>query len=134
MYRKGASAYDPARMVTSGGAIRKRLGRRLLQLRAERRLTQEELAGRAGLAPKYLGEVERGRANISVDRLDRLAAALEVDPVDLLAPEEERGSVVVDRAIRRAADLLRKSGGGQRRLMLQILEDVAEAYGRRPRK
>jgi transcriptional regulator with XRE-family HTH domain len=38
-------------------------------------LTQEQLAERADLNPKYIGEVERGRKNISVDALARIAEA-----------------------------------------------------------
>lgn len=38
-------------------------------------LTQEELAELADLNPKYIGEIERGMKNISVDTLMRIAAA-----------------------------------------------------------
>ena len=39
-------------------------------------LTQERLAEKSELTSKYLGEVERGVANISVDALLRIAKAL----------------------------------------------------------
>jgi transcriptional regulator with XRE-family HTH domain len=41
-------------------------------------LTQEKLAERAELNPKYIGEVERGMKNISVDALMRIAEATKV--------------------------------------------------------
>ena len=36
------------------------------------------MAEKADLSPKFLGEVDRGSVNISVDALARLAAALKV--------------------------------------------------------
>jgi len=43
--------------------------------RRNAKLTQEKLAELANLNPKYIGEVERGMKNISVDALIRIAAA-----------------------------------------------------------
>lgn len=44
--------------------------------RKRAKLTQERLAERAELNPKYIGEVERGMKNISVDALVRIANAV----------------------------------------------------------
>jgi transcriptional regulator with XRE-family HTH domain len=41
-------------------------------------MSQEKLAEKADLSPKYLGEVERGCVNISLDALIRIAQALGV--------------------------------------------------------
>ena len=43
--------------------------------RRNAKLTQEKMAELANLNPKYIGEVERGMKNISVDALIRIAAA-----------------------------------------------------------
>lgn len=43
-------------------------------------MTQERLAYAAELNPKYVGCVERGEKDISVARLLRLLAVLEMDP------------------------------------------------------
>jgi transcriptional regulator with XRE-family HTH domain len=48
-------------------------------------LTQEKLAELADLSPKYLGEVECGRVNISMDAVVRLAKALRIRVADLTA-------------------------------------------------
>lgn len=42
------------------------------------KLTQEKLAEKAELAAPYVSDVERGRVNISVDALQRVANALGV--------------------------------------------------------
>jgi transcriptional regulator with XRE-family HTH domain len=54
---------------------RKLLAEAIRHYRKAAKLTQEALAERAELNPKYIGEVERGLKNISVDALMRIAEA-----------------------------------------------------------
>jgi len=54
------------------------------RLRHERQLTQEGLAERAGISSRYVGAVERGDVSASVTILGQIAAALSVEPGDLL--------------------------------------------------
>ena len=60
------------------------VGQNVRRLRVERRLTQEQLAHDAGIDLTYVGGIERGRRNPSVDVLGRLAASLGVHPRELL--------------------------------------------------
>jgi len=61
-------------------------------------MSQEELAFRADISRTYLSEVERGERNISVDNMEALAEALEMELPDLLRhtllalPKEEQRS------------------------------------------
>lgn len=59
------------------------LGKRIRELRRASELTQEQLAERVGMSPKYLSNVERGRENVGLDKLFRIARALEVDTFEL---------------------------------------------------
>jgi transcriptional regulator with XRE-family HTH domain len=65
----------------------RRLGATLQQQRQRYGLTQGELARRAGLSLKYLGEVERAEANVTVDAIDKIANALGWDPWLLFSPD-----------------------------------------------
>jgi transcriptional regulator with XRE-family HTH domain len=64
-------------------------GRNLRRLRLAVEISQEELGFRANLDRTYVSSVERGRRNISIDNIFRLASALGCDPRELLAPEHE---------------------------------------------
>lgn len=73
--------------------LRARVGARLREWRKRRGLTQEQLAERAGLSYKFVGEVERGMGNPTLETLGRLADALHLDLADLVrAPEPRRES------------------------------------------
>lgn len=61
--------------------LRMQLGRALQKHRLEAGLTQGELAQFASLSLKYVGEVERGAANPTLDVLERLAAGAKWDLV-----------------------------------------------------
>ncbi|WP_085964526.1 helix-turn-helix transcriptional regulator [Bradyrhizobium sp. ORS 375] len=56
----------------------------LRSARERRNISQEALADLAGLHRTYVGSVERGERNISIDNVERLAAALGCLPEDLL--------------------------------------------------
>lgn len=64
----------------------------LRRLRQVRGWTQEELAERVGLSVRYLGQVERGQASMSVTILGRFAVALGVDAAELVKSSRERKS------------------------------------------
>jgi DNA-binding XRE family transcriptional regulator len=52
------------------------LGRRLRALRQDQRETLGQTAGRAGISPQYLSEIERGRKEPSSEMIAALAGAL----------------------------------------------------------
>ncbi|KGJ08568.1 XRE family transcriptional regulator [Paracoccus versutus] len=64
--------------------LRERVARNLRRLRQEKSLSQEELADRADINRNYVGMLEREENAATVDMLEKLAAVLEVDPVELL--------------------------------------------------
>ena len=61
------------------------VGRAIRRLREERGLSQEALADLAGVHRTYVGGVERGERNVTVETLRRFADALEVRPSEILA-------------------------------------------------
>src|SRR6266704_3793153 len=59
------------------------LGWRLRVLRQEQQETLSETAGRAGISPQYLSEIERGRKEPSSEMIAALASALGITLVQL---------------------------------------------------
>src|SRR6266851_3439841 len=59
------------------------LGQRLRALRREHQETLAETAGRAGLSPQYLSEIERGRKEPSSEMIAALAGALDTTLIGL---------------------------------------------------
>ena len=55
------------------------LGKRVRELRKAKQLSQEALADRMEVHPKYLGSVERGEQNPTLEFLTKLGAALGVE-------------------------------------------------------
>ena len=55
------------------------IGTNIRKLRTAKGLSQEELAFRAGIDRSYLSEVENGHKNLSVNVLDQIAAALDLE-------------------------------------------------------
>ncbi len=59
-------------------------GKNVRRLRERLGFSQEELADRAGLHRTYVGSVERGERNISLENIVAIARALDVSPADLV--------------------------------------------------
>lgn len=68
--------------MTEIGA-KKLFGDRVRQLRKKRGWSQEEFAQHVGLDRSYMGGVERGERNISLENICLIAAALSVSPAEL---------------------------------------------------
>ena len=71
--------------------------------RAQLRLSQSALAERAGVSRPVVSDLECGRANATIDVLDRIATALETSVVDLLTKRAKPQDSAADLE-RRAAD------------------------------
>lgn len=71
--------------ITTPVAARTRIAVNLKRLRTERGLSQERMAELADFHRTYVSQLERCVTNISIDGLERIAYALGVDVVELLA-------------------------------------------------
>ncbi|MDR0827098.1 MAG: helix-turn-helix domain-containing protein [Desulfovibrio sp.] len=67
----------------------KRLGRRVRHFRTEKGLSQEKVAELSGISSKYMSDLERGEANVSVQVLERVAVNVGASAIDLLDNEHE---------------------------------------------
>lgn len=65
-------------MVKPISKLHKQFGERIQQLRAEREMTQEDLAFKVGVDRSYMGFVERGARNPTLDKIGKITQVLKV--------------------------------------------------------
>lgn len=67
------------------GDLQRRFGRNLRRYREDRGYSQEAFADHLGYHRTYMGGVERGERNLTLKSVERIAAKLGLDPLDLLS-------------------------------------------------
>jgi transcriptional regulator with XRE-family HTH domain len=71
-------------MNTKGNNLRQILAKNVRMARAELRISQEELANRCGIHRNYIGAIERGECNVTLDTIWKLSQGLKKDLLTLL--------------------------------------------------
>jgi transcriptional regulator with XRE-family HTH domain len=71
----------------------------LRRARHARGLTQDDIATMSGVNRAYVSDLERGRRNIGIDCIGRIAAALDVPAASLLLPTEKSPTSGSDRPV-----------------------------------
>jgi transcriptional regulator with XRE-family HTH domain len=73
------------------GDLQRVVGQNLRAYRLARGLSQEAFADLMGVHRTYMGGLERGERNLTLKSVERIAAAVDIDPVTLLtAPTKRR--------------------------------------------
>ena len=67
----------------------KALGKRIREQRKTCRISQDALALACSIDRSYIGRIERGEVNITIEKLYRIASVLACDPYDLLPKVSE---------------------------------------------
>lgn len=67
------------------GDLQRRFGRNLRTWREQQGYSQESFADALGLHRTYIGSVERGERNLTLQTVERIAHAIAVDPMELLS-------------------------------------------------
>lgn len=70
------------------GQLQKIVGRNLRRYRLDHGFSQEAFADHMGVHRTYMGAVERGERNLTLQTLERIADFIEADPLDLLRDEK----------------------------------------------
>lgn len=75
------------------GRISIETGRRIRMYRAQQHLSQEELAEKCGMHPTYIGQLERGEKNATLESISKVATVLSVSLSKLFENIEDFNSV-----------------------------------------
>ncbi len=120
--------YTIYRILKGGGHISelsREIGKRIRNYRTQQKLSQEELAERCGLHPTYIGQVERGEKNATIESISKIAAGLNI-PLGTLF-ENLEGTAADDKSCAgKAYDLIQKLPTGEQEKVLGILMAIME--------
>lgn len=102
------------------------VGNRIRDLRKANGWTQEQLAEAASLHYSYIGGVERGDRNISLETLEKIIAAFDVPAIEFFRFEDETQR-------RKALDehfaLLSHKSAGEIAALTRVIREVIAAAG-----
>ncbi len=112
--------------------IRLLTGERIRILRKERGWSQEELGEKADLHHTYVGAVERGEKNASIDTLDKIAEALGVEMIDLFALARKQESI--DSLRSHVIEEVKESSPGTLKLIADLIKALKGGEAGVPRK
>ncbi|MDD8048062.1 MAG: helix-turn-helix transcriptional regulator [Thomasclavelia sp.] len=65
--------------------IEEKFGNKVRELRLKQDISQEELAFRSGLSKNYISDTERGKRNISLKAIEKIAHGFNVSEKELFA-------------------------------------------------
>lgn len=98
-----------------------RLGARMKEIRKSQGLTQDDVAERADMSPRYLSRLEGGHQSPSVEMLARLAKALAVEIWELF----DFGHIGARKEVEHTArTLIRQSDDERLRLAVKVLRAI----------
>jgi transcriptional regulator with XRE-family HTH domain len=98
-----------------------KLGRRVRHFRTEKCLSQEKIAEQCGISSKYISDLERGKANVSVKVLELVATSLGITAIDLLDNEHEAERALL---VKEIVQFLETASDEKVRLVYRIMKDV----------
>lgn len=99
------------------------LGKRIRSIRQGRKMSIIDLSDKSGISAKHIGQVERGQSKISVEWLEKLAAALDVNARDILETSHEKNRDALNAEI---AALLPKLNEKDTQIVYRLIKMLAE--------
>ncbi len=102
--------------------IAEKFGKRIRQLRKEKGMSQEKLAEKSGLHNTYIGQIERGEKNASLETIEKLANGLDISVGELFEPfnENPQSSSV----FKKLNDMVEKLPPKTLETLLKMVEDL----------
>lgn len=103
--------------------IRKTLGQRIRSHRTLKGLSQEKLAELSGCHPTYIGQIERGEKNATIESIEKISAALKISLSSLfekLGVEEGEASSIPLRCYEFIAEKTKEEQGQIYRILLEM--------------
>lgn len=113
--------------------LRQLIGTRIRAMRNTKGLTQQKLADIAGLDYRYIGALERGERNFSIDTLEKVLVALKVSlneltySVEVTSNEDSIRQEAIDEFISTSSQLTKEQISTLRKIIKEVNTLVNES-------
>ena len=108
--------------------IEQEIGRRIKEIRKQKKIPQEKLAEMIGISPNYMSALERGAYNIKLDLLVQIIDCLEITADDLFRDVIKNG--YVNRSSR-LADEIEKLPTDEQTRIFEVLDALLRTAKRK---
>lgn len=105
--------------------VYREIGSRIKAIRTALKLTQAEVAERAGIDASFYGQLERGANTPSLRTLFAVAAVLRVEPAELIPRADKAGAGRDELAAGALDSVISRLKPAKRRFLMGVVRDLA---------
>ena len=101
--------------------IAKIIGQRIRNYRTKKGLSQEKLAELAGCHPTYIGQLERGEKNATLERVEKIASAMDISLSELF---DKLGKSGGNNIAAKCYDLVASKNEAEQKQLYKMLQEM----------
>ena len=101
--------------------IAKIIGQRIRNYRTQKGLSQEKLAELAGCHPTYIGQLERGEKNATLESVEKIASAMDISLSELF---DKLGKSGGDNMAAKCYDLVASKNEAEQKQLYKMLQEM----------
>ena len=101
--------------------IAKIIGQRIRNYRTQKGLSQEKLAELAGCHPTYIGQLERGEKNATLESVERIASAMDISLSELF---DKLGKSGGNNIAAKCYDLVASKNEAEQKQLYKMLQEM----------
>ncbi len=101
--------------------IAKIIGQRIRSYRTQKGLSQEKLAELAGCHPTYIGQLERGEKNATLESVEKIASAMDISLSELF---DKLGKSGGNNIAAKCYDLVASKNEAEQKQLYKMLQEM----------
>ena len=101
--------------------VAKIIGQRIRNYRTQKGLSQEKLAELAGCHPTYIGQLERGEKNATLESVEKIASAMDISLSELFDKLGKSGS---NNIAAKCYDLVASKNESEQKQLYKMLQEM----------
>ena len=101
--------------------IAKIIGQRIRNYRTQKGLSQEKLAELAGCHPTYIGQLERGEKNATLESVEKIASAMDISLSELFDKLGKSGGNNIEA---KCYDLVASKNEAEQKQLYKMLQEM----------